>query len=135
MTDPADLAHEVLLRVAAFVKTLPADQLADLASGAAKLELVPKGGRPARAARPAKAAPAALSRPASEIEAMLAELGNRQAAAQYLNDLKLTVAQLRELAKALSVAAPSKATKAAVTTAIVDATTGRRLDSLALSAR
>lgn len=132
MTDPADLAHEVLLRVAAFVKTLPADQLADLASGAAKLELVPKGGRPAR---PAKAAAPALSRPVSEIEAMLAELGTRQAATQYLNDLKLTVAQLRELAKVLNVAAPARATKAAVTTAIVDATTGRRLDSAALSAR
>ena len=134
MTDPADLAHEVLLRVAAFVKTLPADQLADLASGAAKLELVPKGGRPARPAAAPKAAPA-LSRPVSEIEAMLAELGTRQAAIQYLNDLRLTVAQLRELAKVLNVAAPAKATKAAVTAAIVDATTGRRLDSAALSAR
>ncbi|HTJ39232.1 MAG TPA: hypothetical protein VL738_38895 [Dactylosporangium sp.] len=131
MTDPADLAHEVLLRVAAFVKTLPADQLADLASGAAKLELVPKGGRPAR---PAKAAPA-LSRPVGEIESMLSELTTRQAATQYLNDLKLTVPQTRELAKALNVAVPSKATKVAITTAIVDATTGRRLDSAALSAR
>ncbi|WP_432977845.1 hypothetical protein [Dactylosporangium sp. CA-233914] len=132
MTDPADLAHEVLLRVAAFVKALSADQLADLASGAAKLELVPKGGRPARAPR-AAAAPAALPRPVSEIETMLAELSTRQAATQYLNDLKLTVAQLKELAKVLGVAAPAKATKAALTTTIVDATTGRRLDSLALS--
>ncbi|GAA4250863.1 hypothetical protein [Dactylosporangium darangshiense] len=131
MTDPADLAHEVLLRVAAFVKTLPADQLADLASGAAKLELVPKGGRQVR---PAKAAPA-LSRPVSEIESMLSELTTRQAATQYLNDLKLTVPQTRELAKALNVAVPSRATKPAITTAIVDATTGRRLDSAALSAR
>jgi hypothetical protein len=133
MTDAADLAHEVLLRVAAFVKTLPPDQLADLAAGAAKLELVPKGGRPARAAT-AKAAPA-LSRPVSEIESMLAELGTRQAAIQYVNDLKLTVPQIRELAKALNVAVPAKATKAALTTAIVDATTGRRLDSAALSVR
>jgi hypothetical protein len=133
MTDPADLAHEVLLRVAAFVKTLPADQLADLASGAAKLELVPKGGRPARPAK--AAAPAALSRPVGEIEAMLGQLDNRQAAAQYLNDLRLTVPQLRELAKALGVAVPAKATKPAVVTAVVDATTGRRLDSAALSRR
>ncbi|WP_433209387.1 hypothetical protein ACQP00_45065 [Dactylosporangium sp. CS-047395] len=129
MTDPADLAHEVLLRVAAFVRTLPADQLQDLASGAAKLELVPKSGRPA------KAAPAALSRPVSEIESMLAELETRQAAVQYLNDLKLTVPQAKELAKTLGVAAPAKSTKAALLTAIVDATVGRRLDSLALSAR
>jgi len=137
MTDPADLAHEVLLRVAAFVKTLPADQLSDLASGAAKLELVPKGGRPARPARPARsAAPApAMSRPVSEIESMLSQLETRQAAVQYVNDLKLTVPQLRELAKVMNVAAPSRATKPSLTNAIVDATTGRRLDSLALSTR
>ncbi|WP_433609623.1 hypothetical protein ACQP2P_38835 [Dactylosporangium sp. CA-139114] len=132
MTDPADLAHEVLLRVAAFVKTLPADQLADLASGAAKLELVPKGGRPVKAV---KAAPAALSRPVSEIESMLRELETRQAATQYLNDLKLTVPQIKELAKVLGVAAPAKSTKPTLITAIVDATVGRRLDSLALSSR
>ncbi|WP_433050047.1 hypothetical protein [Dactylosporangium sp. CS-033363] len=127
MTDPADLAHEVLLRVAAFVKTLPADQLQDLASGAAKLELVPKGGRPS------KAAPAALSRPVSEIESMLAQLETRQAAVQYINDLKLTVPQVKELAKVLGVPVPARATKVALTNSIVDSTVGRRLDSLALS--
>jgi hypothetical protein len=132
MTDPADLAHEVLLRVAAFVKTLPADQLSDLASGTAKLELVPKGGRPAR---PTAASAPAMSRPVSEIESMLSQLETRQAAVQYVNDLKLTVPQLRELSKVMHVAAPSKATKPALINAIVDATTGRRLDSLALSAR
>jgi hypothetical protein len=134
MTDPADLAHEVLLRVAAFVKTLPADQLEDLATGAAKLELVPKGGRPARPSRSAASA-SAMSRPVSEIESMLSQLETRQAAVQYVNDLKLTVPHLRELAKVMNVAAPSKATKPTLTNAIVDATTGRRLDSLALSAR
>ncbi|MFI5911537.1 hypothetical protein [Dactylosporangium sp. NPDC051541] len=136
MTDPADLAHLVLVRVAAFVKTLPPDQLADLAAGEAKLELVPKGGRVARTPRPAtRAAAPALSRPVSEIQDMLSQLETRQAATQYLNDLKLTVPQIKELAKTLGVAAPAKSTKAALTTAIVDATVGRRADSLALSAR
>jgi hypothetical protein len=129
MTDPAELAHEVLLRVAAFVKTLPPDQLSDLATGAAKLELVPKGGRTARP----PAAAAALSRPVTEIESMLAQLETRQAAIQYVNDLKLTVPQTRELAKALGITVPAKSTKAALVTAIVDAKVGRRLDSLALS--
>lgn len=130
MTDPAELAHEVLLRVAAFVRTLPADQLADLASGAAKLELVPKGGR---AARPATRAAAPLSRPVAEIEATLGQLSTRQAAAQYVNDLGLKVAELRELAGALGVAVPGRATKAAITTAIAEATAGRRLDSAAIT--
>ncbi|MEV6931820.1 hypothetical protein AB0M46_46040 [Dactylosporangium sp. NPDC051485] len=131
MTDPADLAYEVLQRVAAFVRTLPADQLADLASGAAKLELVPKGGRPAKKAAPAKAA--AFSRPVGEIESTLAQLATLPAATQYLGDLRLTVPQLRELAKVLGVALPAKAAKGAITESIAQATVGRRLDSAALS--
>jgi hypothetical protein len=129
MTDPADLAHDVLLKVAAFVKSLPADQLADLASGEAKLTLVPRGGRaaPSTATRTKP-----LSRPVAEIETMLAEIGTRAAAVQYLNDERLTVAQLRELAKVLGVALPSKSTKEAVTTKIVDSVVGRRLDSSAI---
>ncbi|GAA3271703.1 hypothetical protein Dvina_45430 [Dactylosporangium vinaceum] len=134
MTTPADLAHEVLLRVAAFVKSLPADQLADLASGEAKLELVPKAGRSPRPPRRPAAAGAALSRPVTEIQDMLSQLETRQAATQYLNDLKLTVPQLKELAKVLGIPAPAKSTKTTLTTTIVDTTTGRRADSLALSA-
>ena len=129
MTDPADLAHDVLLKVAAFVKSLPADQLADLASGSAALTLVPRAGR---ASAPARTASKPLSRPVAEIETMLAEIGTRAAAVQYLNDERLTVAQLRELAKVLGVALPAKATKDAVTSRIVDSVVGRRLDSSAI---
>ncbi|GAA1537498.1 hypothetical protein GCM10009827_065390 [Dactylosporangium maewongense] len=125
MTDPADLAHDVLLKVAAFVKSLPAAQLADLASGAAKLTLVSKAGAPATASRP-------LSRPVAEIETMLSEIGTRAAAVQYLNDERLTVAQLRELAKVLGVALPGKSTKSDITTRIVDSVVGRRLDASAI---
>ena len=55
MSDPADLTHGVLLRVAEFLRRLPADQLAELADGTAKLDVVPKTGRrpAARAAKPA----------------------------------------------------------------------------------
>jgi hypothetical protein len=131
MTDPADLAHDVLLKVAAFVKSLPADQLADLASGAARLSLVPRGGR---AATPGSTRPVSrpLSRPVAEIETMLAEIGTRAAAVQYLNDERLTIAQLRELAKVLGVALPGRATKPDITTRIVDSVVGRRLDSSAI---
>ena len=129
MTDPADLAHDVLLKVAAFVKSLPASQLADLASGAARLTLVPRSGAPAAPARPS-AKP--LSRPVAEIETMLSEIGTRAAAVQYLNDQRLTVAQLRELAKTFGVALPGKAAKADITAKIVDSVVGRRLDSDAI---
>ncbi len=131
MTDPADLAHDVLLKVAAFVKSLPADQLADLASGEARLTLVPRGGTRASAAAP-RATARPLSRPVAEIETMLSEIGTRAAAVQYLNDERLTAAQLRELAKVLGVALPSKGTKDAITVKIVDSVVGRRLDASAI---
>jgi len=129
MTDPADLAQQVLIAVAAFVKTLPADQLEDLAAGAAKLELVPKGGR----TTPSKAAAAPLPLPIAEIATMLEQIGSRPAGMQYVNDLKLSVAQLRGLATSLGVTVPSKATKLVTTETIVNWVVGRRADSEAIA--
>lgn len=128
MTEPADLAHDVLIRVAEFIRKLPADQLADLASGEAKLEVVPKGGRRTTAAR---VTGAALPRPAAEIAATMAEIGNRAAANQYLVDLRLTVPQLKQLAAELGITVSG--VKAKVMDGIVEWTVGRRLDSDAIS--
>ncbi|WP_238006101.1 hypothetical protein KZZ52_51840 [Dactylosporangium sp. AC04546] len=128
MTDPADLAHEVLLRVAAFVKTLPADQLRDLASGAAKLELVPKGGRPVKTAAAGKPLP----RPVDEIETTLRQLGNRTDARRYLEvDLRLTIPQLKDLANTLGVTATG--TKAKLLDTLVEWAVGRRADADAIT--
>src|SRR5262249_53872217 len=88
VSDPAELTHTVLLRVAEFIRKLPTDQLADLAEGTAKLELVPKGGRPAP--RPRAAAQPAVS--ADRVRTDLYAIGDPAAARQYLLDLKLTVA-------------------------------------------
>jgi len=56
VTDPADLTHAVLLKVAEFIRKLPSDQLADLAEGSAKLELVPlvAGRRPGHVRPPSR---------------------------------------------------------------------------------
>jgi hypothetical protein len=100
--DTADLAHAVLVKVADFVKKLPADQLADLVSGEAKLELVPKGGRVARSG-------AALPRPAAEIATTMKEIGDRTSVERYLaTDLKLTVPLLKQLAGELGVTVRTK---------------------------
>jgi hypothetical protein len=128
--DPADLAHAVLLKVAEFLRRLPADQLSDLAEGTAKLELVPKGGRPAPRTRTAAAAPAV---PTDRVRTDLAAIADTGAARQYLLDLKLTVPQLKALANELGIALPSKATKDAVVQTIVQWTVGRRLDAEAIS--
>jgi hypothetical protein len=126
VTDPADLAHEVLIRVAEFIRKLPADQLADLASGAARLDVVPKGGRaPTRAAQ-------ALPRPSHEIVNTLTGIGDRAAARRYLEvDLKLTVPKLKQLAAENNITVSG--TKAKVLDGIVEWAVGRRLDSEAIS--
>ncbi|MER7169125.1 Rho termination factor N-terminal domain-containing protein [Micromonospora sp. NPDC000207] len=129
MTDPADLAHAVLLRVAEFVRTLPADQLAALADGTAKLSVVDK----ARPARRSAAAPASAGVDTERVRADLVTIGDRAAGARYLADLKLSVPKLRALAKELGIAVSSKAKKADVEHEILQWTVGRRLDSAAIS--
>ncbi len=133
MTDSAELTHEVLLRVAEFLRKLPTEQLEDLAAGTARLEVVakPSSGRrlPARAAT----APVELPRPVDEIGAALSALVDRAAAARYLDDLHLSVAQLRSLATGLGIAVASKATKTQTRDTIVQWTVGRRADAKILS--
>jgi len=127
VTNP-ELSHEVLLRVAEFLRKLPTDQLADLAAGSAKLELVP---RPAPL--PRRARPVELPKPAEEIGAVLERARDRATAVGYLDELALTVAQLRTLARALGIAVPSKATRAQIRDTLVHWTVDRRMDSALLN--
>jgi hypothetical protein len=116
--------------VAEFIRKLPAEELAELASGEARLEVVPKGGRrtPAR-----KATGAALPRPAGEIAETMRQIGDRAAAQRYLEvDLKLTVAQLRQLASELGITVRGSR-KADIAAGIVEWAVGRRLDSDVIS--
>jgi hypothetical protein len=125
VNQPEDLAHDVLIRVAEFLRKVPAEQLAELAAGEARLELVPKGGRvPAK-----KVASTALPRPAEEIAATLTEIGDRLAARRYLEtDLKLTVPKLQQLAAELGVTVSGRV-KGKLLDGIVEWAVGRRLDS------
>ena len=125
MTEPNELTHDVLVRVAEFLRKLPADQLGDLARGDAKLELVPKGGR--TAARPA----AGLPRPAAEIVQTMRGMGDRVAVRRYLEtDLRLTVPMLKALAKELGITVTGNKPK--IIDDIVEWAVGRRLDSEAI---
>ena len=127
MADVAALSATVLLRVAEFLKTLPADQLDDLAGGVAKLELVPKGGRRPAAA---KAAPSTVD--GEEARQLLASFTSVAAATRYLDGMKLTVAALRSLAAGLGVSLPAKAVKNDIRDAIVRAYVGDVLNSEAI---
>ncbi|WP_329103065.1 Rho termination factor N-terminal domain-containing protein [Micromonospora sp. NBC_01699] len=148
MTSPADLTHDVLLRVAEFIRTLPADQLADLAAGRAQLQLTgqptatatvrtapvraPRG-RAAAAAKPITATGSVAPVSAEKVRADLISIGDRAAATRYLDDLGLKVPELRTLARELNIAIPSRVNKPDVVAAIVQWTVGRRLDSAAIS--
>lgn len=122
VTNPTELSHDVLLRVAEFLRRLPSEQLADLAKGTAKLELVPKAVPLPRRSRPVE-----LPKPAEEIAAALAGARDRASAVSYLDDLRLTVAQLRTLARALGIAVPSRATRVQTRDTLVHWTDDRRV--------
>jgi hypothetical protein len=131
VSESAELTHEVLLRVAEFLRKLPTKQLQDLASGTAKLEVV----RPTARKLPVRdrVALVQLPRPVEEIGSKLSGLTDRSEAARYLDDLALSAAQLRSLALALGIAVASKSTKAQARDTIVQWTVGRRVDSSILS--
>lgn len=137
MSESAELTHEVLLRVAEFLRKLPQDQLAELASGAAQLEVVSKSPvvsvRRQRLPVRDRTAPVDLPRSVDEIGAALAAMTERAAAMSYLDELKLSVAQLRSLATGLGIAVSSKATKVQARDTIVQWTVGRRADAAILS--
>jgi hypothetical protein len=131
MSDSAELTHEVLLRVAEFLRKLPTRQLQDLAAGTAKLEVV----KPTERKLPTRERVAAvpLPLPVEEIGAKLTSQTERAAAARYLDELKLSGAQLRSLALALGIAVTSKANKTQARDTIVQWTVGRRVDGSILS--
>jgi hypothetical protein len=137
MSDSAELTHEVLLRVAEFLRKLPVEQLAEIASGAAALEVVSKspvvGVRRQRLPVRERTAPVDLPRSIEQIGADLTALTDRATAASYLDDLNLTLAQLRSLAAGLGIAVASKATKVQARDTIVQWTVGRRSDAAILS--
>jgi hypothetical protein len=128
MADVAALSATVLLRVAEFLKTLPADQLDDLANGVAKLEVVPKGGRVAKTA--AAKAPSTVD--VDEVRRLLGTFTSVADATRYLDGLKLGVPALKSLAAELRVTLPAKALKNDVRDAIVRAYVGDVLNSEAI---
>jgi hypothetical protein len=127
VTEPAELTHGVLLKVADFLRKLPAEQLEELARGNAKLELVGRNA-PAQRAKPR------LPRPAEEIRATLEGIGDRVAARRYLEtDLKLTVAGLQALGAAFQITVRTR--KAQALDDVVEWAVGRSQDADVIARR
>jgi hypothetical protein len=129
--------------VADFLRGLPADQLAALASGELSLTVVDPAvrapetsadrDRPAAAIQPAAVRLVTLAVAADEVRATLSAFNDRASAIRYLDGLRLTTAHLRALAKELGLAVSSSAGKASVRDTIVQWTVGRRVDAAVLS--
>ncbi len=128
MSDVATLSADVLISVAAFLKTLPADQLDDLAAGTAKLEVVPKGGRRVPSGR----TKAVSTVDAAEVRQALGGFTTRADATRYVDGLGLLLPGLKQLAGDLGVTLVGRATKAGVRDAIVQAYVGDVLNSDAI---
>jgi len=74
-----------------------------------------------------------MPRPIEQIGADLASFTDRASAAAYLDNLKLSVAQLRSLAAGLGIAVSSRATKLQARDTIIQWTVGRRADAAILA--
>lgn len=128
---PVDLTHGLLLQIALFLRTLPAEQLTDLMTGEARLAIVPKGGRVTTLSNAGRhRAPAEVN--STQIGDDLRKISDRSAATAYLNDLKLTAEQLKQLCKDLNVPMKSSARKPDYIPAIVGLLVGRRIDADAI---
>lgn len=122
----------VLQRVSEFLAELPEDQLLAIAEGRARIAYVPEGSpEPAPRARVAKrtSAPAQPSAATMAIIEKVESLDSREAAAAEVAGVKS--AELRAVGKALNIPGHSGMRVADLRREIVDATVGRRLDSIA----
>jgi hypothetical protein len=132
--ESAALTHDVLVKVATFLRALPAEQYAALVSGEAKLALLPAGARITGPAAKKAAAPVALPLPAERIVADLGALTSRADATRYLEDLRLKGrAPLVTLAEHLGLTVRSSHTIATLKQMIIDHAVGHRLDAAAIA--
>lgn len=128
MTDPIEMTHAVLVQVGELLRKLPPDVIRELYEGTATLEVVPKRGRPVKAVKKA----VAVAVDVAQVRTDLAKIDDRAAATRYVQDLKLNVDPLKQLAKELGIAVASKARKDEVIAEIVQWTVGRRLTTSAI---
>ena len=127
----------VLQRISEFLADLPQSQLADLAEGRARLAYVPVGSdEPAPSGRPTPTRVTASrqqftpSQATADMLLRFEALGSRDDAADEL--APLAKAALQDIAKALSVPRVSSLNMNQLRQEIVEATVGRRLDSIAI---
>jgi hypothetical protein len=114
-----ELSTGLLRKFAEFTRRLTPEQLEAIVEGTMKFGLL----------EPPVPKPPKVTIDATQVASELASMTSRDAASSYLDDLKLTVTQLRQLAKALGAPVAGAAAKIAVRDRIVEHTVGFRLNS------
>jgi hypothetical protein len=122
MSDVVDLSVGLLRKFAEFTRKLTPEQLTALVAGELKFGLLDTP-PPKRTRSPSP------SVDASAVAAELAALTSREAAAAHVDSLGLTVAKLKDLAKALGASLVGASGKGAIRDRIVEHTVGFRLNS------
>jgi hypothetical protein len=131
-----DIPLGILQRVSEFLAGLPEDQIADLAAGRTRLAFIPADQeKPIAPARPRAAAraPKAPAQPTAEVTTLIEELRaltSREDATAKIAHLKKPA--LQAVARALSVPRAGSLTIAELQAEIIQATVGRRLESIAI---
>lgn len=129
--DPLEMAQVVLVRLGEFIRKLSPEVVKELYEGTAKIEVVSKKRQPAL--RKAASDAAVDAARVAQIRSDLAAINDQAAAATYIRDLRLKVADLKALANHLGVPLASRTTKDKIVQDIAYWTVGRRLDSEAIS--
>ncbi|MBX6751412.1 MAG: hypothetical protein IRY85_17405 [Micromonosporaceae bacterium] len=131
-----DIPLGILQRISEFLAGLPEDQIAALAEGRTRLAYIPAGQEtPVAPAHPRAAAraPKAPAQPPPETTTLIEELRgltSREDAATKIADLRKPA--LVAVARALSVPRAGSLTIAELRAEIIQATVGRRLESIAI---
>lgn len=127
----------ILQRISEFLADLPEDQLADLAEGRARLAYYRVGSDKLEVPSPRKRSRGTAARKPHEPTAATVELLARLDALRSRDEARSALADLKkaalvDAAKTLSVPGAGKLGMDALRTEIVEATVGRRLDSIAI---
>jgi len=119
MSDVVEVSTALLKRYMEFTRKLTPEQLTAVSAGELKFALVPVK----------KAGGGASGADAAVVTADLANLGSREEAATYLDGLKLSADQQKQLAKALGASIVGAGNKTQVRDRIVEHCVGYRLNS------
>jgi len=123
MSDVVELSVALLRKYADFTKKLTPEQLAAVASGDLKFGLLDAQKRTTPSTPPVDI---------DQLKAQLSAVPSREAAAKYIEGLKLTAQGLKDTARALGVSITGVTTKPTIRDRIVEHMVGFRLNSSTL---